>query len=247
MCLLLGIAVVAGHDLLHAVWPATTLFQEGAPWWVPLHGQASYAAGPFLLMFVYPLLPWIGVILLGFGAAGLFEAPAEERDRRLLGIGLGMTVLFLGLRALDVYGDPNTWQVQESGLRTTIDFLNVSKYPPSLQFLLMTLGLAAMLGACADHLPSWIRQPLIVFGRAPFVFYVAHIYLIHALSLLLGVFQGYEAQQFLTIFFFYPEGYGIGLPGVYLLWVVVVVTLYPLSRWMVGLKARRRDWWLSYV
>ena len=154
---------------------------------------------------------------------------------------------FVVLRGLGAYGDPNPWRVQDGAIGTVIDFLNVTKYPPSLLYLLMTLGPAAVLCALADRVPDAIRQPLIVFGRAPFAFYVAHLYLIHALAVGLGVAQGFEARQFLTFSFFFPKGYGTGLAGVYVVWVLVIAALYPLCRWVAAVKARRRDWWLSYL
>ena len=143
--------------------------------------------------------------------------------RVLLRAGVALDRRFLVLRALDVYGDPNPWQRQPGGTTATvIDFLNTTKYPPSLLFLLMTLGPAAMLCAVADRITGAVKDALVTFGRVPFAFYVAHFFLIHALSVLLGVLQGFEARQFLTIFFFYPKGYGVGLPGVYAVWLLVV-------------------------
>lgn len=94
---------------------------------------------------------------------------------------------------------------------------------------------------------GFIRQPLIVFGRVPFAFYVAHLYLIHTLAVVFGVVTGFETRQFLTFSFFFPAGYGVGLPGVYLAWVIVVAALYPLCHWVAAVKARRQDWWLSYL
>jgi hypothetical protein len=104
-----------------------------------------------------------------------------------------------------------------------------------------------MLCAVGDRVPHAIKQPLIVFGRVPFAFYVAHLYLIHTISVGLGTMQGFEPRQFLTPVFFLPEGYGLGLPGVYLVWLLVVAILYPFCKWVAAVKARRRDWWLSYV
>jgi len=138
--------------------------------------------------------------------------------------------------------------VQPGGTTATvIDFLNTTKYPPSLAFLLMTLGPAAMLCALADRWTGAVKNALAMFGRVPFAFYVAHVLLIHVIAVLLGVAQGFNGRQFFTIFFFYPKGYGVGLPGVYALWAVVIITLYPYCRWVAAVKARRRDWWLSYV
>jgi hypothetical protein len=134
---------------------------------------------------------------------------------------------------------------------TVIDFLNVTKNPPSLLFLMMTLGPAAILCSVADRisggLPGVIKDALVMFGRVPFAFYVAHLYLIHSLSVLLGLIQGFSLGQMMTSSRFYPKGFGVGLPDVFIVWVLVVAALYPLCRWVAGVKARRRDWWLSYV
>jgi hypothetical protein len=128
-----------------------------------------------------------------------------------------------------------------------MSFLGTTKYPPSLLYILMTLGPAAIACAYIERLYGPIRNALATLGRAPLAFYVAHLYLIHALAILLGVAQGFAAQQFFTHYRFFPTGFGVGLPGVYLIWIVVVVILYPLCRWVAAVKARRRDWWLSYV
>jgi uncharacterized membrane protein len=247
-CLFIGALVIAGHNLLDPIWPKTGLLEQNWPIWAALHSQMSISAGPFLFTFVYPLLPWAGVMLFGFGVAMLFERPEAARDASLMKWGLALTTAFLVLRALDVYGDPNPWEPQPRGtVATVIDFLNTTKYPPSLEFLLMTLGPAAVLCAFADRIHSGVKGVLTTFGRVPFAFYIAHVVLIHALSVLLGVAQGFRASQFMTLFMFYPQGYGIPLPGVYVVWAVVIVALYPFCRWMARVKARRRDWWLSYV
>lgn len=246
-CLFLGLAIVVGHNALDLFWPTPGILEQGGAWWVQLHSQASYALGPFLLVFIYPLLPWIGVILLGFGSSAVFEEAPEQRNAKLIKWGSAAVLAFLLLRAFDLYGDPNSWQLQGQAVRTTIDFVNVTKYPPSLLFLLMTLGPAAILCAYASRIPTAIKQPLVIFGRAPFAFYVAHLYLVHALSVGLGVVQGFEASQMLTFIFFYPKGFGIGLMGVYAVWLFVILLLYPFSKWVASVKARRRDWWLSYV
>jgi uncharacterized membrane protein len=248
-CLALGVAVLVSHNLLDLVWPVTEgpLDQRWAAW-VALHAQMSIQTGPFLVVFVYPILPWIGLMLAGFGAAGLFESAPDRRRRLLVRSGLALTLAFIALRSLDVYGDPNPWQVQRGGaIATAIDFLNTTKYPPSLAFLLMTLGPALMLCAFADRFRGRVAEALIVYGRVPFAFYVAHFLLIHLLSVAVGVLQGFEPQQMFTLFLFYPAGYGVTLPWVYGVWALVVLLLYPLCRWTAGVKARRRDWWLSYV
>ena len=247
VCLIVGTAIVLGHNLLDPFWSANALFED-RPLWVALHAQMSFHTGPFHLVFVYPVLAWIGVMLVGFGAAELFELPAARRSAVLLRTGLALTAAFVLLRATGVYGDPNPWQLQAGGTTATvIDFLNTTKYPPSLLFLLMTIGPAAVLCALADRWTGFVKSAFVTFGRVPFAFYVPHFLLIHVIAILLGAAQGFEARQFFTIFFFFPTGYGVGLPGVYALWAVVVIVLYPFCRWVAAVKARRRDWWLSYV
>jgi uncharacterized membrane protein len=247
-CLAIGAVIVLGHNLVDPVWPMTSgPIEPGPPLWVSLHAQMGYIAGPFYVVFIYPVVTWIGVMLLGFGAAPIWRDAPPVRNRRLLTYGAIAVVAFLVLRVTGVYGDPNPWQAQNDGLHTLLDFLNVTKYPPSLVFLLMTLGPAAMLCAQVDRLPPAVTRPFATFGRAPFAFYVAHVLLIHLVSMAVGVAQGFDARQFVTIFFFYPSGYGLGLAGVYALWLLVVALLYPLCAWVAAIKQRRRDWWLSYV
>jgi len=247
-CLAIGVAIVAGHNLLDRFWPASALLDQQWPLWVALHAQMSFRAGPFLFLFIYPVLSWIGVMLTGFGLSGLFAQPADRRNATLFRAGAVATAAFVLLRALDFYGDPNPWQLQSGGaVATTIDFLNTTKYPPSLLFLLMTLGPAAIVCSLADRWTGGIKNALVTFGRVPFAFYVAHIFLIHVIALLLGVLQGFAARQLITAFLFFPKGYGVGLPWVYGIWALVVMLLYPFCRWVAELKTRRRDWWLSYV
>ena len=247
-CLAIGVVILAGHNLLDGSWPAASLFDTRWPVWVSLHSQMALNIGPLYILFVYPLLVWVGVITLGFGVSGIFELPPERRNALLLRAGIVLTLFFLLLRAIDLYGDPNPWHLHEKRTATVIDFLNTTKYPPSLAFLLMTLGQAAVVCAVADRLKGRLRDTLVMFGRVPFGFYIPHFFLIHSLSVLLGVIQGFDASQLMTAFFFYPKNYGIGLPGVYAFWILVMaVVMYPFCRWYAGVKTRRRDWWLSYL
>ena len=248
-CLALGALIVLGHNALDGHWPvAQSIVDTTPPLWAALHVSMSKVAGPFHFLILYPLLPWIGVMLLGFGVAGVFELPPARRNLTLLRAGLALIGVFVVLRAFDFYGDPNPWQWQPAGLTATaIDFLNTTKYPPSLAFITMTLGPAAIVCAYADRVSGAVKDVLVMFGRVPFAFYVAHFFLIHALSMCLGVVQGFDARQFMTVFLFFPKEYGVGLFGVYAVWLLVLALLYPFCRWVAALKARRRDWWLSYV
>lgn len=248
VCLALGALIVLGHNALDGVWPAAEgLLDTSPPLWAALHVPMSKTAGPFLFLLLYPLAPWLGVMLLGFGAAMLFEREPGERRAGLVRWGLGITALFIVLRALDVYGDPNGWERHGSGLATFFDFLNTSKYPPSLQFLAMTLGPAAIFCAYAERWQGWLKDTLAMFGRVPFAFYVAHFYLLHLFAVLLGVAQGFSASELATFPVFFPQGYGVSLGWVYVGWALAIVLLYPLCRWMAGVKARSRAWYLSYV
>jgi uncharacterized membrane protein len=250
-CLVLGALIVLGHNGLDGVWPTAESFGEaGPPLWIGLHSFFIKPIGPFFVINAYPVLPWIGVMLLGFGSAMLFERPAQERKRALVSWGLALTAGFVLLRALDVYGDPNAWESQAGGaVRTLLDFLNTTKYPPSLLFTLMTLGPAAIVCAYAEAWGGWLKNTLVMYGRVPFAFYIAHWYLIHTLCVLLGVMQGFEASAFFTVpgGGAFPADYGLPLAGVYLVWLLVVAALYPWVRWMSALKGRSRAWWLSYV
>jgi uncharacterized membrane protein len=243
-CFATGIVLAAGHNLLDPIWPASTLLDQHWPVWVALHSQMSLHVGPFLLRFAYPLLPWTGVMALGYGVSGIFELPPARRDRVLLRAGTALTAAFLVLRAAGIYGDPHPWHGRAAGV---MDFLNTTKYPPSLEYLLMTLGPAAILCSFADRITGVIKNYLVLFGRVPFAFYVAHLFLIHSLSVLLGVSQGFPLRQMMTNYRYYPKGYGIGLPWVYAVWGLVVCLLYPYCRWAAGMKAKHREHWLSYL
>jgi len=247
-CFALGACIVLGHNLLDPVWPVASTTGTTGPAWVVLHARQVHEVGPFWVYFSYPLLPWIGVMLAGYGSAGLFEGSPKLRDTRLMRVGIALTVAFVLLRALNIYGDPRSWHADSGSVASSVmAFLATTKYPPSLLYILMTLGPAAIVCALADRIPGRVRQILLTFGRAPFAFYVAHLYLIHVVAILIGVAQGFGAQQFLAPYRFFPKGFGVSLIGVYLVWIAVVIALYPLCRWVTAVKARRRDWWLSYL
>jgi uncharacterized membrane protein len=248
-CLIIGAAILLSYNLLDPLWPEPNVMRpEDTPIWTWLFYQTSLTVGPIRIALVYPLLAWFGVMMLGFGSAFIFEKSAAERDSLLLKIGLAFTAAFVLLRASGLYGDSNPWQVHDGHtLATFFDFMNVTKYPPSLLFLLATLGPMAILCAFADRFSGVVKDILVMFGRVPFAFYVTHIALIHLLAVVYGVLQGFEASQLTTLFFFFPPDYGTSLTGVYLVWLLVLALLYPLCRWMAEVKSRRKDWWLSYL
>jgi len=247
-CFVIGAIIVLGHNALDAIWPAASTTGTTGPLWVVLHARQVYEVGPFWIYFSYPLLPWIGVMFLGYASAGLLQGSSRQRELRLARIGIGLTLGFVLLRAPNIYGDPHQWHFHPGNIAASVmSFLATTKYPPSLAYLLMTLGPAAIVCAFSERLHRRVRDVLLTFGRAPLAFYVAHLYLIHAATIVLGGAQGFAAQQFLTQYRYYPKGYGVSLAGVYVIWVAVVAALYPLCSWVASVKARRRDWWLSYV
>lgn len=247
-CLYLGVLILLGHNLLDPLWPEPDMSSGASSLWALLFYQGTFLAVPFFIVEIYPLLAWFGVMLLGYGSAAIFTMEPTRRNSVLIRIGVAFISAFFLLRFLGLYGDANPWQVRDSGvLATAMDFMNVTKYPPSLLFLLATLGPMAILAGLADKLSGRLKDTLVMFGRVPFAFYVAHFYLLHLMAIGLGLLQGFEASQFLTFFVFFPENYGLSLAGVYLGWLLALLLLYPFCRWMADIKSRRNDWWLSYL
>jgi uncharacterized membrane protein len=247
-----GVVLVAGHNLLDGI-PASA-FGSLAPLWSALHAPGFLMNTPRHVVFIaYPLIPWVGVTALGYTLGQTYRWSNERRRALLLGLGVGLSVGFVLLRLLNVYGDPVAWSVQKSPLWTALSFLDTNKYPPSLLFLLMTLGPALLLLRVFDNgFPRWLR-PALTIGKVPLFFYVLHFYLIHLLAVAAcyirfdnvgGMFRSPDLGHFP---FTAPAGWAASLPVIYLLWAVVVVALYPLCRWYADIKRRRKDWWLSYL
>jgi uncharacterized membrane protein len=250
--LVAGMILVFGHNLLDTVTVAGSSLSDFL--WYTLHQPNTVSIDGTLVSFVYPVLPWIGLMALGytFGTFYRKDIPGERRRQWLLAMGVGATLLFLLLRGLNLYGEPREWRLQDSALFSLMSFLNTTKYPPSLHFLLMTMGPALISLAAIETLGNRLPGPLIVFGRVPFFFYIVHLYLVHALALLLPVFQGGEWTDYIlsagAIRSGRLSGFGLSLEAVYVIWVVVILLLYPLCRWY---RTMRKDnparWWLSYL
>ncbi len=238
-----GLALVLGHNLLDGITPE----QVGAlaPLWRILHVPGPLEVVPVLLL--YPLVPWAGVMALGYAAGSTVFSQDPGASRRLAWAGALMVLAFVGLRALDVYGDPSPRLDDGAPALLAMSFLNLTKYPPSLLFLLMTLGPALVALGLLRRAKGPLAEVFVTFGRVPFLFYVTHLYLVHALAIAAGAAQGYPASSMRTVFILLPEGYGFGLPVIYLVWLGVVALLYPLCRRYAALKARSRAWWLSYL
>jgi uncharacterized membrane protein len=242
-----GVVLIAGHNLLDSFRPASAL-------WSILHAPGFVVNSPDHVVFVaYPLIPWIGVTAVGYGLGQVYEWDAGRRRAFLVRLGVALTLAFIVIRAINVYGDPSRWAVQKSALFTVLSFLNVTKYPPSLLFLLMTLGPAMLLLRAVDGgTPHWLRPALII-GKVPLFYYVLHFALIHALAVVVCYIRYgsahwmFESPDLGHYPFSAPPGWGYSLPIVYVVWACVVATMYPLCRWYAGVKQRRNDAWLSYL
>ncbi len=242
----IGISMIALHNLLDGIQPES--FGSFSWLWMTLHVQGVYPLSPgHVYMSFYPLIPWLGVMASGYAFGSLFQMESSRRRVVLIRLGLGLTAGFLIVRGLNVYGDLVPWSSQETTFRTVLSFLNTTKYPPSLSFLLMTLGPSILFLGLVDRGFASPFKPIIVFGRVPMFYYVIHLYVIHAAAVLAGVIQGYDAGTFFSIFLNFPSDYGFNLFVVYGVWIGIVVLLYPVCRWFAGVKRRRKDWWLSYL
>jgi uncharacterized membrane protein len=233
-----ALIMIAGHNLLDRV-SAESLGPNAWLWHI-LHERGEATLGGGIETYVlYPLIPWIGVMAAGYALGPVMQRGPQARQHLLYVMGAAITLGFVVLRASNLYGDPASWTVQENWLATLLSFVNCEKYPPSLLFLMMTLGPALMLLGAFEQARGRFAQVLAMFGQVPFFFYVVHIYLIHALAIVTGL--------ALTGVFTLTPLLGFGLPEIYLVWLTVLALLYPICRWFAGLKARGTAWWWSYL
>jgi uncharacterized membrane protein len=250
--LLIGLALVFGHNLLDGI-----RAQGDAPadlLWYALHQQQIVSVSSRLVNIVYPVLPWMGLMALGYVCGTLYKQGFSEEQRRrwLLTIGSGVTILFLVLRAFNLYGEPTQWTPPSSLIFTMMSFLNTTKYPPSLHFLLMTMGPALIFLSRCDLTRQKVTTPILVFGKVPFFFYIAHLYFIHTLAMLWLVFSGRDWHEYILSAAELRSGslssFGLSLSGVYLVWILVIIMLYPVCRWYQEQKANNPSmWWLRYL
>lgn len=247
-----GVVLIAGHNLFDPINPAS--LGAFAPVWSLLHVPGFIVSTPrFTIFEAYPLIPWIGVTAAGYSLGQIFNWDVDRRRDFLLRLGIGLVTAFIVLRALNIYGDPSPWSIQHSRWFTFLSFINTTKYAPSLLFLLMTLGPAVLLLRVVDSGTPRFLRPALTVGKVPLFYYMVHITVIHTIALIIclvrfgqvhWMFESPTITQFPTAT---PPGWGFGLPGIYLTWAIVVVTLYPMCRWYADLKQRRSDWWLSYI
>jgi uncharacterized membrane protein len=257
----LGLGMIATHNLLDPINPAS--FGELSWLWIFLHtpGRIPVTAH-FLLSTRYVLIPWVGVMATGFAFGSLLLRP--DRRKWILTLGISATALFFLLRGFNLYGNgiaglpfgyprsAGPWSVQPTFSLTVVSFFNVLKYPPSLDYLLVTLGPSLILLGLLDGAKAvrGLSRILLVYGRVPLFYYVLHLYLIHILAILVAlafhqpILHGSVIADFATK----PVGYGHGLPFIYAMWILAVAILYLPCLWFMELRSRHRDWtWLSYL
>jgi len=248
----IGGVMIAAHNLLDPIRPAA--FGALAPLWTVLHVQGFLLNAPGRVVLVaYPLIPWIGVMAVGFGTGPLLELTAERRRHIFLRAGLALTAAFVLLRAVNVYGDPARWATQRTTAMTLVSFLNTTKYPPSLLFLLMTLGPALLLWRMFERPSSTALRPVQTIGRVPLFYFVIHLAAIHIVAVAIcaarygAVHWMFESPDLGHFPITEPPGWPLPLPMVYVIWIGVVVSIYPVCRWYARLKARSANPWLSYL
>jgi uncharacterized membrane protein len=242
-----GVVLLAGHNLLDGItWTS--------PLWSILHRPGFVLNTPEHVVFAaYPLIPWIGVTAAGYALGSVYSWDAERRRRWLTRLGAVLTVAFVVVRGVNVYGDPAPWQSQPTLLFTALSFLNTTKYPPSLQFLLMTIGPALLLLRCMDAGTPRVLRAALVIGKVPLFYFMLHFLLIHLLAVATCYLRYgsahwmFESPDLGNYPFTPPPGWGFALPLVYAAWIAVVLACYPFCAWFAALKARRRDAWLSYL
>lgn len=248
--LVVGILIVAGHNLLDPFHP------EGgaALGWTLLHGFGLFPINEHVSIFIgYALIPWTGIMVLGYCFGKLYTVQDQRlRERNMLYLGILLIALFVFARVINVYGDPFPFQKQDTVIKTILSFINVFKYPPSLFYTLITLGPAIVFLSQAEQLKGSFAKVLITFGRVPLFYYIIHIYLIHILALFAALATGFSVGDmiFNTWVTDSPElkGYGFSLWVVYAIWILVVLILYPMCKRFDLYKSTHRDqWWLGYL
>jgi len=256
-----GVVIMAGHNLLDPLLPTLAERPFGWLWTIlyvgPFAGPIAFGAeGPWLVV-LYSIIPWIGVMAAGYAFGTVLIAEPARRRRLCLQLGLGAIALFLVLRGFNLYGNPQPWTTgggdgDGPAMPAPLSFLNTTKYPASLDFLLMTLGPIIACIPLLDAARGSLARRLTVFGRVPFFFYLLHIPLIHALALVVSKVRLGEVSPWLFTNHPMgnppaPAGYTWSLPLLYLVWAASLVLLYQPCRWYADLKARRTAWWLRYL
>jgi uncharacterized membrane protein len=251
--LLFGLLIICFHNLLDYA-EINRKGHVGLLWDLAHHGSFTpYKFAPHhVALIVYAFLPWTGIMLTGYGAGRIFTAAVNPARRRkiLFASGSVFLLLFLLFRFVNHYGDPSPWSVQRTPIFSVLSFINVNKYPPSFDYIAMTIGVSFILLGMLDRVSKNSFSFVRVFGAVPFFYYIIHLFLIHALTVVFFFLEKYPANDIApqhSPFFFRPDRFGFGLGGIYLIWVGVIWILYPLCKWYGRYKSAHTQWWLSYI
>lgn len=252
------IAVLGGliffcHDILdYVTFPKTGLASNLDNLFLTAQGSVISLGTNHFAFDLYAIIPWTGIMFLGFVFGKLYTPSfdAQKRKKILRFAGISALVLFVILRVINKYGDPNPWGIQRDGVYTVLSFLNVSKYPPSLLYSCLTIGTSLVILSLIENIQNKFTNILIVYGNVPFFYYVLHFYLIRTFDVILFFASGYHTNQIVSKnlgFLFRPADMGFNLLGVYLVWLLVIVILYFPCRWFSNYKKTHHQWWLSYL
>ncbi|MDB5117496.1 MAG: hypothetical protein JWQ79_2988 [Mucilaginibacter sp.] len=231
-----GLILIFGHNLLDHV-DASSFSPTGKTLWTILHVQGMiHLWGNNSVFLMYPLIPWVGVMATGYGFGTIFKwDDVAKRKKTLVTLGVSAIALFILIRYFNIYGDPGIWTNQGNPVRTILSFIDIQKYPPSLDYLLITLGPGMLFLAWIEGKSNTLTNIFVVYGRVPLFYYILHLYLLHLMAIIASVITGQ------------PKGVAVDLPVVYLLWLTAVVILYLPSRWFMKYKQGHKQWWLSYL
>ncbi len=245
--LIFSCIMIFGHNLLDGI-------HSGNLGWELLHQQSLYRFANINFLIGYPMIPWIAVMALGYYFGGSYDPlfGAEKRRKLFNIIGLSAIAFFIILRATNIYGNPKLFLPGNSFSQGLISFLNPAKYPPSLDYLLMTLGVAIVFLANSENLKGKVVNFFSTFGKVPFFYYILHLYLIHFFAMIAAQLTGHGWQLFVLPAWisFVPEmkGYGFGLVAVYGIWIGIIIVLYPICKKFADYKMKHKEkWWLSYL
>ncbi len=243
---IIALIIICGHNLLDAI--PDSRFGAEAPLWDLLHVQndVKYNGNSDFFVF-YPIIPWPGVMAIGYCFGSILKKEVQQRNKYLLGIGLTATCSFIVLRFSNLYGDPFPWQPQGNITNTILSFIKCQKYPPSLLYLLMTIGPAITLMPLLERFRGGIARFFSVYGRVPMFYYILHIYIIHSLAILVGMLMQGGAIPGIIGTYDIIAHKGLPLRYVYLAWAIVIAILYYPCRWFMHIKMTHKKWWLSYI
>jgi uncharacterized membrane protein len=243
-----GIILIIGHNLLDPV-QAQQLGNFG--WiWSFFHERAIFVSTSGIRFFLgYPLIPWVGVMACGYAFGSVLTKPRTQYLLWLRNLGWGLIFSFVVIRGVNIYGDPKPWSVQSNLLKTILSFINCQKYPPSLAYLLITLGIAFLVLYLFEIKSISLLKPLIIFGRVPLFFYIIHLWLIHFSAVLLALpkygFKAIVLPYLLSSAM--PKDYGYNLHHVYVIWIILILVLYLICNWFADYKVKNKSWWLKFL